>query len=99
MTATPQYSMQIAWSPKDHAYLVTLPEWAPRLLDRIAVTHGATYEEAARNGHEVLEMLIENAQERGEALPTPQLVEYDDDADDAADEPTPADPHPSTANA
>ncbi|HUY78902.1 MAG TPA: type II toxin-antitoxin system HicB family antitoxin [Ktedonobacterales bacterium] len=97
MNATPQYSMQIAWSPKDQAYLVTLPEWTPHLLNRIAVTHGATYEEAARHGQEVLEMLIENAQERGEPLPAPHLIEYADTDD--PDAPTPADPHPSIANA
>lgn len=101
MNAAPPYSMHIAWSPKDQAYLVTLPEWAPRLLNQIAVTHGATYEEAARNGHEVLEMLIENAQDRGETLPAPQLIEYDDADDDAddADDPPPAQPHPTAANA
>jgi antitoxin HicB len=95
MNATPQYSMLIAWSPKDQAYLVSLPEWAPRLLNKIAVTHGATYEEAARHGQEVLETLIENAQDRGEPLPPPHLIEYSD-ADDAEDA---AEPHLTTADA
>ena len=40
------YSMVIRWSDRDSAYLVTLPEWMPYLINRVAVTHGATYEEA-----------------------------------------------------
>lgn len=75
----PQYAMHIAWSEKDQAYLVTLPEWMPRLINSVAVTHGATYEEAARHGQEVLELLIERARERGEPLPKPQIIEYADD--------------------
>ena len=61
------YSMHIAWSDEDQAYLVTLPEWAGRVMQ--PVTHGNTYEEAAQNGHEVLEMLIEDAQQEGKSLP------------------------------
>jgi predicted RNase H-like HicB family nuclease len=76
----PRYAMHIAWSEQDHAYLVALPEWMPRLVNRVAVTHGATYEEAARRGQEVLELLIEEAQARGEPLPQPRLIEYADDA-------------------
>lgn len=76
--------MHIAWSEKDQAYLVTLPEWMPRIFNRIAVTHGATYDEAARNGAEALALLIEDAQARGEPLPEPQMVEYGDE-DVAAD--------------
>lgn len=73
----PQYSMVITWSPKDAAYLVRLPEWMPYVLNQIAVTHGTTYEEAARHGQEVLQMLIEEYQESGKALPTPQIAESD----------------------
>ncbi|MEO7001166.1 MAG: type II toxin-antitoxin system HicB family antitoxin [Ktedonobacterales bacterium] len=69
--------MHIAWSERDGAYLITLPEWSSRLLNSVAVTHGAPYEEAAHNGQEVIEMLIEDAQERGEALPAPQTITYD----------------------
>jgi antitoxin HicB len=64
------YSMVIEWSPEDQAYLVTLPEWAESMAQ--PVTHGATYEEAARNGHEVLEMLLERAREEGETIPAPR---------------------------
>jgi predicted RNase H-like HicB family nuclease len=70
--------MVITFSPQDGIYVVTLPEWMPRLINRVAVTHGATYEEAARNGQEVLSMLIERAQARGESLPEPSVLQYDD---------------------
>ncbi len=32
MSETPHYSMVIQWSDEDHAYLVTLPEWADQVL-------------------------------------------------------------------
>jgi predicted RNase H-like HicB family nuclease len=62
--------MLVEWSEEDEAYLVTLPEWKGRVFG--PVTHGDTYEEAARNGREVLEMLIESAHEHGEPLPEPR---------------------------
>lgn len=73
------YAMHIAWSAADGTYLVTLPEWMPRLPNSVAVAHGATYEEAAHNGREVLELLIESARAHGEPLPKPQLIEYADE--------------------
>ncbi len=72
-TEQPRYRMVISWSPVDGTYLVALPEWMPYLLNQSAVTHGATYEEAARNGREVLEMLIEEYQANGKPLPAPEL--------------------------
>ncbi len=65
------YSMLIQWSDEDRAYLVTLPEWAGRVFG--PVTHGDTYEEAVKNGNEVLAMLVESAQEDGEPLPAPHV--------------------------
>lgn len=70
MDSRQQYSMLIEWSEEDRAYLVTLPEWADRVLQ--PVTHGETYELAATSGHEVLAMLIEAAQADGESLPEPR---------------------------
>ncbi len=64
------YSMLIEWSEEDQAYLVTLPEWASRVL--MPVTHGNTYDEAVQNGQEVLEMLIDGAIQDSEALPPPK---------------------------
>jgi predicted RNase H-like HicB family nuclease len=65
-----QYSMLIEWSEEDQAYLVTLPEWASQVY--MPATHGDTYDEAVKNGREVLEMLINDAKRNGEPLPTPR---------------------------
>jgi predicted RNase H-like HicB family nuclease len=62
---TLQYSMLIQWSDEDQAYIVTLPEFGgPK-------THGDTYEQAAKRGREVLELLVESSLEHGESLPAP----------------------------
>ena len=58
-----RYSVIIQWSDEDQAYVVTLPEWGG------CHTHGSTYEEAAKNAQEVLEMLIETEQREGNELP------------------------------
>ena len=50
------YSMVIIWSEEDDCYLVHLPDF-PEQRYR---THGETYEEAAKNGQEVLELLLED---------------------------------------
>src|SRR4051794_18926502 len=60
-----RYSMVIQWSDEDQVYVVTLPEFGG------CKTHGKTYEKAAKNGREVLEMLIESGAEDGESLPEP----------------------------
>lgn len=61
------YSMVIRWSDEDQAYLVSLPEFGDCIM-----THGDSYEQAAKNGREVLELLIESAVEEGETLPFPR---------------------------
>jgi predicted RNase H-like HicB family nuclease len=60
--------MLIQWSEEDQVYVVTLPEFDGNK------THGATYEEAARNGREVLELLMETYQAEGWPLPLPSLL-------------------------
>lgn len=64
------YAMAIQWSNEDSAYIVSFPEWEAHGL--IGHTHGNTYEEATRNGREVLDMLVRSAREDGEPLPTPR---------------------------
>ena len=64
------YSMFIEWSKEDQAYLVTLPEWADRVV--VPVTHGSTYGEAVQHGQEVLELLMNDALRDGEPLPPPK---------------------------
>ncbi len=64
------YAMLIEWSEEDQAYLVTLPEWADRVI--MPATHGSTYSEAVQHGQEVLEMLVNSANRNGEPLPPPK---------------------------
>ena len=64
-----RYSMVIQWSDEDGAYVVSFPEFPS------AHTHGASYEEAARNGQEVLDLLAESYAEAGRSLPEPARFE------------------------
>jgi predicted RNase H-like HicB family nuclease len=67
---TNRYSMVIRWSEEDQVFVVSLPEFG-----NYAQTHGETYEEAAQSGREVLELLVESFQAKGQALPSPCLYE------------------------
>ena len=58
--------MVLLWSEEDGCYVVTLPAW------QNARTHGATLEEATRNGRQVLNLLIEAARRHGETIPAPE---------------------------
>lgn len=69
MTVPVRWSMLIQWSVEDDAFVVTLPEWEGRVIN--PVTHGATYEEAVKNGEEVLVMLAELSLEEGRELRLP----------------------------
>jgi predicted RNase H-like HicB family nuclease len=60
------YSMLIQWSDEDGSYIVSVPEFGP-----YSKTHGATYEEAARNGKDVLNLLLEKYQAEGRTIPVP----------------------------
>lgn len=62
-----RYTMLIQWSSEDDAYLVSLPEWEGRVFN--PVTHGDTYEQAAKHGLEVLEGIIAVALDHNEPLP------------------------------
>lgn len=63
---TPHYSMVIQWSDEDSAYIVSFPEWGDQTH-----THGATYEEAVRNGREALDDLVDLWRRQNRALPQP----------------------------
>jgi antitoxin HicB len=65
---TTHYSMTIQWSDEDQTYIVSLPEWGD-----LVHTHGDTYEEAVKNGQELLDGLIESRHQHGEPLPAPQI--------------------------
>jgi len=61
-----RYAMLIQWSDDDQVYITSLPEFG-----EFAKTHGATYEEAAKNGQEVLDLLIESYRAEKRCLPKP----------------------------
>jgi predicted RNase H-like HicB family nuclease len=60
--------MLIRWSNEDDAFVVSFPD----LLgpDHLC-THGSTYEETAKHGAEVLELLVETMKAEGRPLPKP----------------------------
>ena len=60
------YSMVIRWCDEDRLYIAHLPEFGEG-----SKTHGATYEEAAKNETEVLELLVETFIADGKPLPKP----------------------------
>ncbi|MEO0011851.1 MAG: hypothetical protein RLZZ535_240 [Cyanobacteriota bacterium] len=64
-----QYSMIIQWSNEDRLFLVTIREFADRVI--MPCTHGKTREEAIRQGEEVIEMYLEAWQAEGETIPKP----------------------------
>ena len=67
----PRYTVIIQWSDEDGCYVVSLPEWG-----QSCKTHGDTYEEAARNAREVLELLMEPEPAWAPAKPEPRLFQY-----------------------
>ena len=76
-----RYSIVIEWSDEDDAYIVTLPEFPG------CHTHGATREEALKNGQEVIEILVESREEWDEPLPVPRLFQFDDQPSNAVSGP------------
>lgn len=64
------YSIFIQWSEEDGSYIVSFPEFPT------AHTHGISYEEAARNGREVLDLLIQTYAREGRPLPAPHSVSH-----------------------
>ncbi len=63
----PRYSMVIQWSDEDQTYIVSIPEFPGNL------THGDTYEEAVKQGEDLIESLILWAQQDGKPLPEPHV--------------------------
>jgi predicted RNase H-like HicB family nuclease len=67
-----RYTMVIQWSEEDKLYLVHLPEFHWQEF----VTHGRTYQEAAQNGQEALDGLIEVMQDNNQPLPEPKSFSF-----------------------
>jgi predicted RNase H-like HicB family nuclease len=66
---THHYSINIQWSDEDHKFIAHLPEFGP-----YAHTHGDTYNAALQNALEVLDLLIEDYNARGQSLPLPHTI-------------------------
>lgn len=62
-TSYPPYSLIIEWSDEDQLYLASAPDLPG------CVTHGRTYEEAARRGQEAIESWVDAARADGAPLP------------------------------
>lgn len=60
------YEIRLAWSREDALYIAEVPELPG------AVAHGATYEEALANAHEVVRLWIEVAEATGRSVPQPR---------------------------
>jgi antitoxin HicB len=67
----PRYTVIIQWDEQDQIYIASLPEWGP-----YCKTHGATYEEAAKNAEEVLALLMKDGKGKPAALPPEKLFRY-----------------------
>lgn len=59
------YSLSITWSDADQAFVVRVPEFPD------AMTHGATYAEAAARGEELIQTVAEHYRAIGRPLPPP----------------------------
>ncbi len=67
-----KYQMLIQWSEDDACYVVSLPDF-PELHQ--PCTDGATYEQAAINGRELIESLFIWYQQEGKVMPQPKTLQ------------------------
>ena len=67
-----QYSMIIQWSDEYGLFLVTIPEFADRVV--MPCTHGKTRDEAIHNGEKVIQMYLEAWAAEGESIPAPKTL-------------------------
>jgi predicted RNase H-like HicB family nuclease len=65
------YSIVIEWDPEDGIYVVTVPELPG------CRTHGATQEEAVKNGKDAIESWIDAALAWGNPVPQPKTLVRD----------------------
>ena len=67
----PRYTVVIQWSEEDQTFIASLPEWGP-----YCHAQGATYEAAASNAHQVLQLLMEDEFGKPVDLPPEKLFHY-----------------------
>lgn len=68
-----RYSTIVQWSDEDRLFLVTIPEFADRVV--MPCTHGKTRSEAIVNAEEVIEMYLEAWEAEGESIPEPRTLQ------------------------
>ena len=73
----PKYSLIIRWSDEDNLYIAWVPE-----LGTGVKTHGSSYEEAARMGQEVIEMMMD-LDNSPHPMPEPWLYNTETEDDSA----------------
>ena len=61
-----KYEIIIYWSNEDEAYVAEVPELPG------CMAHGNTYEAAAANANEAIQLWIDTAQEFGDPIPEPK---------------------------
>ncbi|MBD2329953.1 type II toxin-antitoxin system HicB family antitoxin [Alkalinema sp. FACHB-956] len=66
---TLKYTLIIQWSEEDQLYLVHCPDFPWQQF----ITHGRTYQEAARNGQAAIEGLIAVLQDNHQPVPVPSI--------------------------
>ncbi len=59
----PKYAMTIEWSSAGSAFIVTIPGFPD------CRTHGESYEDAARNGQEIIELVVAGLIEDAQKIP------------------------------
>ena len=68
-----KYRMLIQWSDEDQCYVVFFPDFEG--LVNQPCTDGVTLEEAARNGQDCLETILDYLQSKSTPLPIPQVYQ------------------------
>ena len=68
-----RYSTIVQWSDEDQLFLVTIPEFADRVI--VPCTQGETREAAIRNAEQAIEMYLEAWQEEGSPIPEPSILQ------------------------
>jgi predicted RNase H-like HicB family nuclease len=61
-----KYEIIIYWSNEDSAYVAEVPELPG------CIAHGNTYESAASNANEAIQLWIDTAKEFGDLIPEPK---------------------------
>ncbi len=61
------YSMLLQWDPDDEIYVVTVPELPG------CMSHGATYEEAVRQGQDAIDSWVAASRAEGLSIPEPRV--------------------------